>query len=305
MWLNSAVSVSTMATKSQTPYSGPDLITTLPTELLERIGSSLDTDSIKALRLTNRDAAAKTHFLFVKTCYQSVTIDMTKIGVRRALLCLRSNFVSISVKHMSFTSFITSAQWVRKGFRPNSPVDLPANSDIERVLNHLPNVDTVVLRDINCISVVSQAVCEALAAAPRAKLTDLTLDGCIISKKTLQDLLNAHRQTLRYLCISNVTVTEGSFTYTFLNTLKDFGLTRLVLDHIVNNRGKHFRVYKEARLRGIRMGSHRYEGVQVHEYDCGKCEKLQRYLLREESASMTGHAGVQEGIAKILKFKGR
>jgi hypothetical protein len=78
MQLNTAIPVPTMVTKSQTPYSGPDLVTALPTEIFQGIASNLDAGSIKALRLTNKAVAAKTQFSFVSTCRQSMTIDMTK-----------------------------------------------------------------------------------------------------------------------------------------------------------------------------------------------------------------------------------
>ena len=46
MQLNSAIPVPPMVTKSQTPYSGPDLVTALPTEIFQGIASNLDPGSI-------------------------------------------------------------------------------------------------------------------------------------------------------------------------------------------------------------------------------------------------------------------
>ena len=104
---NTMIPVPAMVTRSQTPYSGPDLMTVLPTEIFQGIASSLDADSIKALRLTNKAAAAKSRYNFVTTCRQSLTIDLTRVGIRRGLHVLQSEFVSASTKHVTFTTFST------------------------------------------------------------------------------------------------------------------------------------------------------------------------------------------------------
>jgi hypothetical protein len=115
MQLNSAIPVPPMVTKSQTPYSGPDLVTALPTEIFQGIASNLDPGSIKALRLTNKAAAAKTQFNFISTCRQSMTIDMTKVGIRRGLHNLQKEFVSTSTKHVTFTTFSTEKGTLQNG----------------------------------------------------------------------------------------------------------------------------------------------------------------------------------------------
>lgn len=143
MQLNSAILVPTMVTKSQTSYSGPDLMTALPTEIFQGIASNLDAGAIKALRLTNKAAAAKTQFNFVSTCKQSMSIDMTKVGIRRGLHHLQKEFVSASTKHVTFTTFSTENGTLQKGLlqngsRPNARVNLPANGDVKAVLRHAP-----------------------------------------------------------------------------------------------------------------------------------------------------------------------
>jgi hypothetical protein len=133
---------------------------------------------------------------------------------------------------------------------------------------------------------VPQSVCKALATTPRAKLTDLTIDGCTVDCKTLKNLLNAYRFTLRCLVLRNLTITDGDFTYAFLSKFgTDFGLTRLVLDQLYNTAGKCFQVYHQSKLVGVVVGSHTYEGAVVHEYQCNDCLNLQRSLLRVDSAN--------------------
>ena len=98
MLLDTAIPVPAMMTRSQTPYSGPDMMTVLPAEILQCVGANLDANSIKALRLTNRAAAAKSQSNFVKACRNSVTIDMTKVGMRRGVLNLQMDYVSTTAK---------------------------------------------------------------------------------------------------------------------------------------------------------------------------------------------------------------
>lgn len=307
MQLNSAIPVPNMVVRSQTPYSGPDLVTALPTELFQSIASHLNADSIKSLRLANKAAAAKSQFNFVETCRQSMTIDMTKVGIRRGLHNLQKEFVGASTKQVTFTTFSTEKGTLQNGSRPNSRINLPANGDVKAVLEHVPNVTNIVLRDTTSGgSLVPQSVCKALATTPRAKLTDLTIDGCTVDCKALKSLLNAHRSTLSCLLLRNLTITNGNFTYTFLSKLgTDFKLTRLVLDQLYNTAGKCFQVYHPSKLVGVVAGSYSYKGAMVHDYQCNDCHDLQRSLLRVDSASMTGQIGVQEGIAMIIRAKGR
>lgn len=312
MQLNTAIPVPTMVTKSQTPYSGPDLVTALPSEIFQGIASTLDAGSIKAPRLTNKAAAAKTQFSFVSTCRQSMTIDMTKVGISRGLHNLQKEFVSASTKHMTFTTFSTEKGTLQKGLlqngsRPNARINLPANGDVKAVLGHVPNVTNIVLRDTTSgESLVPQFVCKTLANLPRVKLTDLTIDGCTVDCKTLKNLLNAHRQTLCCLVLRNLTITDGNFTYAFLSKLgTDFGLTRLVLDQLYNTAGKCFTIQHPSKLNSFAVGSYGTENFLLHEHQCNDCHNLQRYLLRQDMASVTGHTGVQEGIAMIVKAKGR
>lgn len=311
MQLNMAIPVPTMATKSQTPYSGPDLVTALPTEIFQGIASNSNADSIKALRLTIKAAAVKSQFNFVVTCRQSMTVDMTKVGIRRGLHNLQKDFVSASTKHVTFTTFSTEKGALQKGLlqngsRPNSRVNLPTNGDVKAVLGHAPNVTNIVLRDTTSgESLVPQFMCKALATLPRVKLTDLTIDGCTVDCKTLKNLLNAHRHTLRCLVLRNLTITDGDFTYAFLSKLgTDFGLNRLVLDQLYNTDGKCFTVQHPSKLNSFVVGNYGTENFLLHEHQCNDCHKFQGYLLREDMASMTGHAGVQEGIAMIVKAKG-
>ena len=312
MQLNSAILVPTMVTKSQVPYSGPDLVTALPTEIFQGIASNLDAGSIKALRLTNKAAAAKTQFNFISTCRQSMTIDMTKVGISRGLHNLQKEFVSTSTKHVTFTTFSTEKGTLQKGLlqngsRPNARVNLPANGDVKAVLGHAPNVTNIVLRDTTSgESLVPQFICKALVTLPCVKLTDLTIDGCTVDCKTLKNLLNAHRQTLRCLVLRDLTITDGDFTYAFLSKLgTDFGLTRLVLDQLYNTTGKRFTIQHPFKLNSFAVGNYGTENFLLNEHQCNDCHNFQRYLLREDMASMTGHAGVQEGIAMIVKAKGR
>ncbi|GAB7336273.1 hypothetical protein MBLNU13_g09028t2 [Cladosporium sp. NU13] len=282
MQLNSAIPVPTMVTRSQTSYSGPDLVTILPSEIFQGVASSLDANSIKALRLTNKAAAAKSQFNFVETCRQSMTIDMTKVGIRRGLHNLQKEFAACSV-------------------------NLPAKGDVKAVLGHAPNVTNITLQDTTSgAGLVPRFVCKALATLSRAKLADLTIDGCTVDCKTLKNLLNAHRQTLRWLVLRHLTITDGNFTYAFLSILgTDFGLTRLVLGQLHNTAGRCFTVQHPSKLNGFAVGNYGTENMLLHENQCNDCHDLQRYLLREDMASMTGHAGVQEGIAMIVRAKGR
>jgi hypothetical protein len=282
-------------------------VTALPTEIFQSIASNLSADSIRAFRLTNKAAAAKSQFNFVDTCRQSMTIDMTKVGVRRGLHNLRSEFVSASTKHVTFTTFSTPQGTLQNGSRANARVNLPANGDIKAVMDHTPNVTSIVLRDTTSgKSLVTQFVCKALATSPRAKLTDLTIDGCTVGCKTLTSLLSVHRLSLCCLVLRNLTITDGDFTYAFLSKLgTDFGLTRLVLDQLCTTSGECFQVYHPSKLFRVTRGSYWYESAEVLEYQCNDCHNLQRCVLRQNSASMAGHAGVQKGIARIVKAKGR
>ena len=312
MQLNSAIPVPTMVTKSQTSYSGPDLMTALPTEIFQGIASNLDAGFIKALRPTNKAAAINTRFNFVSTCRQSMTIDMAKVGIRRGLHHLRKEFVSASTKHVTFTTFSTENGTLdegslQNGSRPHARVNLPANGDVKAVLGHAPSVTNIILRDTTTgESLVPQFVCKALASLPRAKLTDLTIDGCTVDCKTLMNLLNAHRHTLRCLVLCSLTITDCNFTYAFLSKLgTDFGITRLVLDQLYNTAGKCFTIQHPSKLNSFAVGNYGTENFLLHENQCNDCHNFQRYLLRETMASMTGHAGVQEGIAVIFRAKGR
>jgi hypothetical protein len=307
MQLNSAIPVPTIVTKSQTPYSGADLVTALPTEIFQGIASNLDADSIKALRLTSKAAAAKSQFNFVEICRQSMTIDMTKVGIRRGLHTLQKEFVGASTKNVTFTTFSTEQGLLQNGSRPNARANLPANGDIKAILEHAINVTNITLRDTTFgESLVPQSVCKALATLPRVKLTDLSIDGCTVDFKSLQNVLNAHRHTLRCLVLRNLTITNGNFTYAFLSKLgTDFGLTRLVLDQLYSMAGKCFTVQHPSKLNSFAVGRYGTENLLLHEYQCNGCHNLQRYLLREDMASMTGHAGVQEGIVRIVRAKGR
>jgi hypothetical protein len=137
--LNSAIPVPTMVVRSQTPNSGPDLVTALPTEIFQSIASHLNADSIKSLRLTNKAAATKSQFNFVETCRQSMTNDMTKVGIRRGLHNLQKEFVSVSTKQVTFTTFSADKGTLQKGLlqngsRPNARINLPANGDVKAVL---------------------------------------------------------------------------------------------------------------------------------------------------------------------------
>jgi hypothetical protein len=114
-------------------------VTALPTEIFQSIASHLNADSIKSLRLTNKAAATKSQFNFVETCRQSMTIDMTKVGIRRGLHNLQEEFVSVSTKQVTFTTFSADKGTLQKGLlqngsRPNARINLPANGDVKAVL---------------------------------------------------------------------------------------------------------------------------------------------------------------------------
>lgn len=333
MQLNSKIPVPTMVTRSLATYTGPYLLTALPTELMQNVVSNLDAKSIQALRITNKAAAAKCHFSYVKTNLHSLKIDMTKIGMRRGLTNLKQDFVSETTKQVTFATSSTHMGTLTNGARRGARVNSPAKGDLDAILHHMPNVTAIVVRDTSydntifttigygpaslnrnslrrdtrCNSVVPQSVCTALAAALRTNLRDLTIDGCSISAKTLKSLLLAHRKTLRYLVLRDVIFTDRSFTHAFLKTLaEDFCLDRFVLDGVRNNgaRGKLFEVYKATALNIVGVLPTEWDYFMVHEHECEDCHKFQRYCIIEFTASMTGHAGVQQGIAKILAVRG-
>ena len=79
-----------------------------------------------------------------------------------------------------------------------------------------------------------KTLCQALTTTPREYLTDLTIDGCILSVKVLTNFLNAHRKGLKYLVLRNVQCKDADFVLGLLKSFSsDFELTRLALDSLV------------------------------------------------------------------------
>ena len=115
---------------------------------------------------------------------------MTKVDIRRGLHNLQKEFVTTSTKHLTFTTFVTENGTLQKGMlqngcRPNAHVNFPANVDVKAVLGRAPNVTHITLRNSTSgANLVPQFVCKALATLPRAKVTDLTIDGCTVDYKT-------------------------------------------------------------------------------------------------------------------------
>lgn len=285
MQLDSAIPFPIMVTGSQNPYTGPDLVTALPDEIFQTMASNLDSDDVKALRLTNKAAAAKSEFN-LRACRHSATVEMTKDGIRRGLHTLQSQYVSISVNHVIFAT--SDAQRY-------AHVDFPVNSDVKALLGHIPNVTILVVRDWTPQGVgATQIICDALAAAPRTKLTDLTIHKCTLTFQLLKNLLNATRQTLRYLILSDISLTDSPFSYAFLSTLKtDFALTRVILGHIHAPSGESFQV----------LPPRHYTYFQNFPRD--GYPGLRRILLCKNEADLDGAAAVQHRFQEILGREGQ
>jgi hypothetical protein len=282
---DSAIPVPTMVTNLQAPYTGPDLVTALPAEIFQTMASNLGFEDVKALRLTNKAAAAKSEFN-LRACRHSFAVEMTKDGIRRGLHNLQTQYLSVSVTQVIFET--SEAQ-------RSAHVDFPVNGDVKALLDHLPNVTTVIVRDWTFQGVgATQIICDALAAAPRAKLTHLTIQKCALTFQGLKDLLNAHRQTLRYLVLGYVYLTDSPFTYAFLSTLKtDFGLTRVVLGHIHAPSGEPFQVL------------HPRHPVHLRRFSQDGSPEIQIVILCRDEASFTGTAAVQQGFQEILWRQGQ
>lgn len=290
----SAIPVPTAVTKS---YSGPDLMTALPTEVFQGIASFLDADSIKALRLTNKAAAVRSKFN-LRACRHSLNVKMTKVGIRRGLHNLQWKCVNASVKEVTFKTYITGRGMLRNGARPNARRNIPIDGDVKALLDHIPNVTTIMLRGYARPG-IPEIICNALTAAPRAKLTYLVIDGCDLKFQVLKNLLNAHRQTLRQLILRDILLTDSPFTYSFLNTLKtDFGLTLVVLEKIYGPSGQLFQVLHPRHFQA-------WSGIYRQAFWQIPYQGLQHFYLGDHFASFTGEAAVQQGFQKILWTEGQ
>lgn len=295
MQLISLIPVPTMVTRSLTPYTGPDRLSALPMEIMQRVVSNLNANDIRNMRLANRTTCTKNTFDFVKNCLHSLKIDFSKVGFRRGLHNLQIDFASTATKQVTFIQAKDSNGYIANGSRPNTRVNIPSNADIKAVVNNLPNVNTIVIRDTTKQSIVPQALCHALSMAPRTQLGDLTIDGCTMSSKVLISFLKAHSKTLRYLVLRDIRCTDGAFANKLFTALSSgFGLTRLIIDSLYQDKnavvvGAPQRVLSALRLRCIKF-----------ENTCSECGNSQTYTLDGTLASMTGHRGVELGLAKIL-----
>lgn len=292
MELNSVIPVPTMVTHSLLPYAPPsrDLLTAVPAEVMEHIASNLDASSIRAFRITNKAAKEKCEFSFVKACLHTLNIVSTKIGFRRGLKHVQTEWAGTALKQVIFTMPEQS-----NGIRPDSKFIVPSRSDIKAVIENIPNITTLVLRDPTGWSGMSNTLCQALTNSPRKNLTDLTIDGCMLSVRALTTLLNAHRKTLRYLVLRNVQCKDGDYIQDLLKSLaSDFDLATLVLDSLVEKQFKFTMVDPS-----LLTPNNNY-CLSVSR-KAKKTGVLQRYVLMQDSASMTGRGGVKDGIARILK----
>lgn len=266
-------------TRSQTPYDGPDLVTALPAEILQRIASNLDAASIKALRLANKAAAVKCEF-DLRASRHIATVEMTKDGIRRGLHKLQSQYVKTSIEQVVLKTSSTEHGILQDG----------DDDDVKALSDHVSYATTIALEGITCQS-TTHIICDTFAAAPRANLTRLTISGCTLSFQVLKDILNAHRQTLRYLGLKDISLTDSPFTYEFLTELStNFGFTQLALDQMHAPSGKPFQTFFPVEgigeSKGRRWPKRGFPG-------------LQSYWLEAYDAYFEGPVGVEEGLAFV------
>jgi hypothetical protein len=223
------------------PYQGPDRLTTLPAEILQSVASNMGGKSLLRLRLANRSACAKTNHNFLHTFLHTVIISTTKSGIKRGLRGLQIENPNTATKVVKFTqpyslnddddvAVFGSGSKSRPYYTQS---DTPSKGDIKALVKHMPNVNTIVMRDDTLESEVPQFLCRSLTAAPHIQLTDLTIHGAKLSGKVLIGLLSAHKKTLRSVVLRNIHATDGPFVKEMIETLSSgFGLTTLVIERI-------------------------------------------------------------------------
>jgi hypothetical protein len=236
-----------------------------------------------------------------------VIISTTKSGIKRGLRGLQIENPNTGTKVVKFTqpySLNDDDDVVVFGSgsksRPYySQSDTPSKGDIKALVKHMPNVNTIVMRDDTLESKVPQFLCRALTVAPRIQLTDLTIHGAKLSGKVLIGLLSAHKKTLRSLVLRNIHVTDGPFVKEMIETLSSgFELTTLVIERIGEDPDSLTPF--TCSLSGL--GDDDASGVE-NSGSCPHCDESQYFTLFYECYvlwSMHGHLAVEMGLQHIL-----
>jgi hypothetical protein len=297
------VGTSSNSLPSKVPYKGPDRLTTLPAEILQNVASNLGGKSLQRLRLANRAACDKTTYNFVHTFLHNRFISTSKSGMKRGLRALQIENPNTATKVVKFTqpySLIEDDDVAVYGSGSKSSpyythADIPSKGDIKAVVKHMPNVNTIVIKDMTLESKVPQFICRALLAAPRTQLTDLTIDGARLSGQTLVGLLSAHKKTLCKLVIRNVHSTDGKFVKELIETLNSgFGLTELIIESVGEDPDslKPFSSTLPSGADGIASNG-----------SCADCDEPQSFTLCYTHYvlwAMHGHLAVELGLDHIL-----
>jgi hypothetical protein len=289
------------------PYQGPDRLTTLPAEILQSVASNMGRKSLLRLRLANRSACAKTNHNFLHTFLHTVIISTTKSGIKRGLRGLQIENPNTATKVVKFTqpyslnddddvAVFGSGSKSRPYYTQS---DTPSKGDIKALVKHMPNVNTIVMRDDTLESEVPQFLCRSLTAAPHIQLTDLTIHGAKLSGKVLIGLLSAHKKTLRSVVLRNIHATDGPFVKEMIETLSSvFGLTTLVIERIGEDPDSLTPF--TCSLSGL--GDDDASGVE-NSGSCPHCDESQYFTLFYECYvlwSMHGHLAVEMGLQHIL-----
>jgi hypothetical protein len=291
---------------STIPYKGPDRLTTLPAEILQNVASNLGGKSLQRLRLANRSACDKITYNFVHTFLHSRVISTTKSGIESGLRALQIENPSTATKVVKFTQpygLYGNADVVVFGSgsksRPyRTHANIPSMGDIKAVVKHMPNVNTLVIKDVGLESEVPQSLCRALAAAPRMQLTGLTIDGARLSGKVLINLLHAHKRTLRSLVIRWVHSTDGLFVKKMIETLSSpgFNLTELTIDNIGEGEDRHNLTPFMCTL----LGTHNGVSLNANSPDCDTWQQCTLFYQPYVLWAMHGHRAVEMGLEHIL-----
>jgi hypothetical protein len=239
----------------------------------------------------------------VHTFLHSVTISTTKSGIKRSLRALQIENPNTATKVVKFTQpygLNDDDGVVVFGSGSNSRpyythANIPSKGDIKAVIKHMPNVNTIVMRDDTLKSEVPQFLCQALTAAPRMQSTDLIIHGAKLSGKVLIGLLSAQKKTLRSLVLRNVHSTDGPFVKKMIETLSSgFGLTDLIIERIGEDPDSL------TPFTSTLSGGH--DGV-ANQGSCPDCDEPHYFSLFYTSCvlwDMHGHLAVELGLEHIL-----
>jgi len=288
-----------MANLSTSPSTGPDRLTSLPAELLQQVASYLSPYSVMALRITNKAASDKTFINFIETCLHSLTVQTTAPGVKFALRSLKIQGASKATTRMTFMYPPTT-----DSLRSTSLAGIPSQADLKALLAQLPNATSITIRDNTAHGLNVWKLCSALTTTP-TKLTHLTLDSCAMPGSTLLQLLSAGSETLSYVALRNIHLTDStSFKTVLLLLVQSCSLNRLVLDSLSKGDSREQTITMISRQA---LNTQRFPADHVTRTWTSLIPPgiAQQYTMSASLATMTGVDGVRRGLRGILSGRFR